>query len=50
VSLHVALGDSRLSLEERYPSHAEYVEADHLLREEDAAADVKKAQDVPVGK
>src|SRR5271154_3109987 len=56
----VALGDSRLSLEERYPSHAEYVDAvaaaanglarDRLLLEEDVAAYVKKAQDAPVGK
>jgi Alpha/beta hydrolase domain len=56
----VALGDSRLSLEERYPSHAEYVDAvaaaanglarDRLLLEEDVQAYMKKAQDAPVGK
>ncbi len=56
----VALGDPRLSLEERYPSHAEYVNAvaaaanglvhDRLLLEEDVPAYVKKAQDAPVGK
>ena len=56
----VALGDSRLSLEERYPNHAEYVDAvaaaanglvrDRLLLEEDVPAYVKKAQDAPVGK
>jgi hypothetical protein len=55
-----ALGDSRPSLEERYPSHAEYVNAvaaaahglvrDRLLLEEDVPAYVKKAQDAPVGK
>ena len=53
-------GDSRPSLEERYPSHAEYVNAvaaaahglarDRLLLEEDVPAYVKKAQDAPVGK
>jgi Alpha/beta hydrolase domain len=47
-------------LEERYPSHDEYVNAaaaaanglvrDRLLLEEDAPATVKKAQDAPVGK
>ena len=56
----LALGDSRPSLEERYPSHAEYVNAvaaaaqglvrDRLLLEEDVPAYVKKAQDAPVGK
>lgn len=56
----VALGDLRLSLEERYPSHAEYIDAvaaaanglarDRLLLEEDVAAYVKKAQAVAVGK
>ena len=56
----LALGDSRLSLEERYPSHVEYVNAvaaaanglvrDRLLLEEDVPAYVKKAQDTPVGK
>jgi hypothetical protein len=51
---------SRQSLEERYPSHAEYVDSvataanglvhDRLLLEEEASAYVKKAQDAPVGK
>jgi hypothetical protein len=56
----LALGDSRPSLEERYPSHVEYVNAvaaaahglvrDRLMLEEDVPAYVKKAQDAPVGK
>jgi Alpha/beta hydrolase domain len=56
----IALGDPRLSLEERYPSHADYVNAvtaaanglarDRLLLEEDALAYVTKAQAAPVGK
>jgi Alpha/beta hydrolase domain len=56
----IALGDPRPSLEERYPSHADYVNAvtaaanglarDRLLLEEDAQAYAKKAQAAAVGK
>jgi hypothetical protein len=55
-----ANGDPRLSIEERYPSHAAYVDAvtaaanglvrDRLLLEMDAEAYVKKAQAAAVGK
>jgi hypothetical protein len=55
----VATGDPRPSLEERYPSHAEYVDAviaaakglaqDRLLLNEDILAYEKKAQSTPVG-
>ena len=54
----LARGDSRLSLEERYPSHDDYVSKvtaaanglarDRLLTEEDVAAYVKKAQATPL--
>ena len=53
-------GDPRPSLEERYPSHAAYVNAvaaaangllrDRLLLDQDVQAYVKKAQDAPIGK
>jgi len=53
-------GDPRLSLEERYPSHAAYVSAvgaaanalarDRLLLDEDVQAYMKKAQAAPIGK
>jgi hypothetical protein len=56
----MATSDSRLSLEERYPSHDAYVNAvsaaanalarDRLLLPEDVEAYVKKAQDSPIGK
>ena len=52
--------DPRPSLEERYPSHADYVTKvtaaangllrDRLMLDEDVQAYVKKAQDAPVGK
>jgi len=55
----IAKGDPRPSLEERYPSHADYVNAvaavakglarDRLLLDEDVLAYVKKAQSTPVG-
>jgi hypothetical protein len=54
-----ATADPRPSLEERYPSHADYVNAvtkaanglaqDRLLLEEDVQAYVKKAQTTTVG-
>jgi hypothetical protein len=53
-------GDPRPSLDERYPSHADYVGAvaaaahglqqDRFLLEEDVLAYAKKAQDSPVGR
>jgi hypothetical protein len=56
----MASGDPRPSIEERYPSHAAYVDAvtaaadslvrDRLLLDADAAAYVKKAQAAAVGK
>jgi hypothetical protein len=56
----VATGDPRPSLEERYPSHDDYVRAveaaagqlqrDRLLLDEDVSADIKRAQDSAVGK
>ncbi len=58
-SERIATGDPRPSLEERYPSHADYVNAvtsvanglvrDRLLLEEDAKAYVTKAQTTSVG-
>jgi Alpha/beta hydrolase domain len=55
----IAKGDPRSSLEERYPSHADYVSAvaavanvlahDRLLLDEDVSAYVKKAQATSVG-
>ena len=55
----IASGDPRPSLEERYPSHADYVNAvaavanqlarDRLLLDEDVRAYVKKAQNAPIG-
>ena len=54
----MASGDPRPSLEERYPSHADYVSKvaaaanalarDRLLLDEDVAAYVKKAQAAPL--
>jgi Alpha/beta hydrolase domain len=56
----LALGDSRPSLEERYPTRAEYVSKvaaaanslarDRLLLGEDVAAYVKKAEAAPLDK
>jgi hypothetical protein len=55
----MAKGDPRPSLEERYPSHADYVNAitavanglarDRFLLDEDVLAYVKKAQATPIG-
>jgi hypothetical protein len=55
----IAKGDPRPSLEERYPSHSDYVNAvaavanrlarDHLLLDEDVLAYVKNAQAASVG-
>ena len=56
----MAAGDPRPSLEERYPSHADYVTAvaaaanglkgDRLLLDEDVAAVIRKAQDSAIGR
>jgi hypothetical protein len=56
----LAAGDSRPSIEERYPSRADYVNAvtaaanglarDRLFLEEDVQASVKKADAAPIGK
>jgi alpha/beta hydrolase family protein len=58
-SERIATGEPRPSLEERYPSRVDYVNAvtsvadglvhDRLLLEEDAQAYVRKAQTTPVG-